>query len=131
MKGIVTYHQARRGRLRMGSGHVPDDEFRKLVERRAQKLLSLLDYLSRCGAPREALTRPFLGDLLSQAIQVDHIGAGGTMRQKRSRYVVDRAFQYGLVGTFLLLIVIALVVFSALVAGYYWMRYRAGENVVK
>ncbi len=57
----------------MGSGNVPEDEFRKLVERRAQKLLSLLGYLAKCEVPRKAMTRPFLGDLLSQATQVEEI----------------------------------------------------------
>ena len=57
----------------MDLDHVPKQEFLKLVEKRAQKLLSLLNYLSRCDAPREALTRPFLGDLLSQATQVEEI----------------------------------------------------------
>ena len=57
----------------MGTGHVPEDEFLRLVERRAQKLLSLLHYLAECDAPREATTRPFLGDLLSQATQVEEI----------------------------------------------------------
>jgi hypothetical protein len=57
----------------MDSGHVPEQDFFALVEGRAQKLLSLLNYLSSCDAPREALTRPFLGDLLSQATQVEEI----------------------------------------------------------
>ncbi len=57
----------------MDAGLVPEHEFLKLVERQAQKLLTLLNYLSRCDAPRQALTRPFLGDLLSQANQVEEI----------------------------------------------------------
>ncbi len=57
----------------MHSGHVPEDEFLRLVERRAGKLLGLLRYLAECDAPQEAMTRPFLGDLLSQAVQVEEI----------------------------------------------------------
>ena len=54
-------------------GHVPERDFVKLVERRARKLLGLLNYFAECSNPREAMTRPFLGDLLSQAIQVEEI----------------------------------------------------------
>jgi methyl-accepting chemotaxis protein len=52
-------------------------------------------------------------------------------RNKRSRYVVDRDFQFKLVGAFLLLIVVAFVIFSAGAGLYYWLRYVAGENVFK
>ena len=62
-----------RGPLGMDSGHVPEQDFLRLVERRAGKLLELLHYFATCGAPREAMTRPFLGDLLSQATQVEEI----------------------------------------------------------
>lgn len=57
----------------MDSGHVPEHEFRKLVERRARKMLGLLHYFATCDRPREAMTRPFLGDLLAQATQVEEI----------------------------------------------------------
>jgi hypothetical protein len=46
-------------------------EIRELIEQRAQTLLALADCLAHCSTPREALTRPFVGDLLSHAMQVE------------------------------------------------------------
>lgn len=75
----------------MSLRHVPEDEFRRLLERRAQKLWGLLRYLAECDAPREVMTRPFLGDLLSQAIQVEEIldsyEAGKNCRWCRMRFL--------------------------------------------
>jgi len=59
---------------------VDEQKFLEQIEKRAGKLLGLLDYLSHCAHPREALTRPLLGDLFSQALQIeeflDSYGAG-------------------------------------------------------
>ena len=57
----------------MDAEHVPEQEIRELIERRAQTLLGLADYLANCPAPREALTRPLVGDLLSQSMQLEEI----------------------------------------------------------
>lgn len=53
------------------------------------------------------------------------------MRTTRLRYLIDRQFQFRLVGAFLLLIVASLLVFSTGVAVYYWIRYMAGENLFR
>jgi methyl-accepting chemotaxis protein len=50
---------------------------------------------------------------------------------KRTTIVVDKRFQFRFVATFLLIVVLSLSVFSAGVAGYYWIRYMAGDNVFK
>ena len=50
---------------------------------------------------------------------------------RRKQYLVDKAFQLRLVGSFLLLIIVSLIVFSAGFAAFYWYRYMAGENVFK
>ena len=57
----------------MHTGLVDEHEFLKLVETRAEKLLGLLDHLAGCDRPQEALTRPLLGELLSQAMQLEEI----------------------------------------------------------
>jgi len=57
----------------MHTGLVDEHEFSKLIEARGAKLLGLLHYLADCGAPKEALTRPLLGELLSQAMQLEEV----------------------------------------------------------
>ncbi|MCX5645547.1 MAG: hypothetical protein NTZ17_12865 [Phycisphaerae bacterium] len=57
----------------MDADHVPEQEIRELIEQRAQTLLGLADYLANCPTPREALTRPLVGDLLSQSMQLEEI----------------------------------------------------------
>jgi hypothetical protein len=51
------------------------------------------------------------------------------MVNKRSRYLIDKEFQLRFVGGFLLMIVLAVVLFSLGVTAYYWARYMAGENI--
>jgi hypothetical protein len=55
----------------MDADHVDDQEIRELIEQRMQRLLTLADYLAHCPTPREAMTRPFVGDLLSHSMQVE------------------------------------------------------------
>ncbi len=55
----------------MVTGRVNEDDFRALVERRAQPLLSLVSYLSQCRDLDDCLTRPLAGELLSQAMQLE------------------------------------------------------------
>ena len=52
-------------------------------------------------------------------------------RQKRRIYVVDRAFQYRFIGTFLLAILISLLLFSGGTVLYYWASSMAGDNLFK
>ncbi|MBT3273949.1 MAG: hypothetical protein HN368_12405 [Spirochaetales bacterium] len=51
--------------------------------------------------------------------------------QKRKTYIIDRAFQYRLIGMFLLSIIIALILFSAGTVFYYWASSMAGDNLFK
>ena len=48
---------------------------------------------------------------------------------QRKKYVVDKAFQFRFITSFLLWILISLVIFSAGFGGYYWLKYMAGENI--
>ena len=51
--------------------------------------------------------------------------------QKRRTYIVDRAFQYRLIGMFLISIIMALILFSAGTVLYYWASSMAGDNLFK
>ena len=52
-------------------------------------------------------------------------------RIKRRTYVVNREFQYKLVGTFLLSTVAALILFSTGTVLYYWASSMAGDNIFR
>lgn len=52
-------------------------------------------------------------------------------KNKRKQLVVDKGFQFRFVSTFLFSILGALILFSALVGGYYWLSSMAGENLFK
>ena len=49
------------------------EDFKKLIEKRAQRLLCLANDLSRCQSSNEIVTRPFLGELLSQSTQLEEL----------------------------------------------------------
>jgi hypothetical protein len=55
------------------NGLVDEREFHGLVQRRAQSLLILTGHLSRCEHPNDCFTRPLLGELLSQAMQLEEL----------------------------------------------------------
>jgi hypothetical protein len=55
----------------MVTGRVNENDFRELVEQRAQPLLSLVNHLSQCNPSDDCLTRPLAGELLSQAMQLE------------------------------------------------------------
>lgn len=57
----------------MTSDKIGDEAFRELVELRAQKLLGLTNFLSHRESRQRLLTRPLLGALLSQSIQVEEL----------------------------------------------------------
>ncbi len=52
---------------------VNQDEFHKLIARRAQKLLGLACYLSHSRSIKDALIRPLLGDFLGQSVQIEEL----------------------------------------------------------
>lgn len=53
------------------------------------------------------------------------------LRNKRKSYVIDRTFQYRLIGTFLISIVGALVLFSSGTVLYYWASSMVGDNLFR
>ncbi len=68
----------------MSAKLIEERQFVKFAARRMGKVLTLLDYVSQCDDPTKAMTRPLLGDLFSQARQVeeflDSCGAGKSCR---------------------------------------------------
>lgn len=57
----------------MSATLVNEREFQAMMQNRMQAILGLLLYLSKCEPSNVALTRPFLGSLLSEAVQVEEI----------------------------------------------------------
>ncbi|HEX42894.1 MAG TPA: hypothetical protein ENN81_12680 [Phycisphaerales bacterium] len=55
------------------AGRVGAEEFKQLVEQRAGQLLSLVDFVSRHGMREVVLSRPLLGELHSQAMQIEEL----------------------------------------------------------
>jgi len=52
---------------------ISDEGFHKLIAERAQTLLGLASHLSGCESPDKVLTRPFLGEFLSQSVQIEEL----------------------------------------------------------
>jgi hypothetical protein len=52
---------------------IADGDFQGLIAKRAERLFALADYLSRRQSVNEVMTRPFLGELLSQAMQIEEL----------------------------------------------------------
>jgi hypothetical protein len=57
----------------MDAAGITDRDFQQLIARRAQRLLALASHLSRCESSSKVLTRPFLGELLSQSTQMEEL----------------------------------------------------------
>ncbi len=55
----------------MAEDIIADKDFQEMFAARAQRLLGLANYLSEYGASRQILTRPLLGELLSQSVQIE------------------------------------------------------------
>ncbi len=55
----------------MDGNLVNEQDFKQVIEKRAQMLLNLAQYLTESPRPREVLTRPLLGELLSCAQQLE------------------------------------------------------------
>ena len=68
----------------MGSATLTDNDFKKLISKRARTLLGLAKHLSSCRSRVEIATRPLMGTLLSQSTQIeeflDAYGAGNNCR---------------------------------------------------
>jgi len=69
--------------------HIAEEEFKTLISRRCQGLLSLSDYLVHRGPTAITLTRPFLASMLSQSTQMEELldayGAQNNNRWRRFR----------------------------------------------
>jgi len=52
-------------------------------------------------------------------------------KSKRSNYLIDKKFQYGLISTFLISVIAALVVFTVGFSLYFWFSTMAGDNLFK
>jgi len=78
------------------------EEFRDLVSRRARALLSMGAHLVSCEANRAAITRPFLGNLLSHAVYLEELldayGARGNRRWHRFRSLVAALKRFADIG---------------------------------
>ena len=59
--------------LTMNTSLVNEQDFHRLVEKRADMLLALANYISGCEDPRAVLTRPLLGEFLSQSMQFEEL----------------------------------------------------------
>jgi hypothetical protein len=57
----------------MSATLVDEQKFLAMMQTRMQAMLSLMLYLSKCESPAGVLTRPLLGSLLSEAVQVEEI----------------------------------------------------------
>ncbi|HPC96349.1 MAG TPA: HPr family phosphocarrier protein [Sedimentisphaerales bacterium] len=57
----------------MSATLVDEREFLAMMQTRMQAMLSLLLYLSKCESPAGVLTRPLLGSLLSEAVQLEEV----------------------------------------------------------
>jgi hypothetical protein len=55
----------------MDGNLVNEQDFKQVIEKRAQMLLNLAQYLAESPHPREILTRPLLGELLSCSLQLE------------------------------------------------------------
>lgn len=52
---------------------VPEDDFQKLIAKRAQTLLGLAKHLTDCQTTKEIKIRPLMGELLSQSTQLEEL----------------------------------------------------------
>jgi len=68
----------------MVSRILSDDHFRDLISDRARTLLGLVKHISQCRSKDGILTRPLMGELLSQSAQIEELldacGAGDNCR---------------------------------------------------
>jgi len=71
---------------------VNEQDFIKLISERSERLLSIVKSLSQYPSVKENLTRPLLGELLSQSTQIEELldgyGAGNNCKWCRFRSVV-------------------------------------------
>ena len=57
----------------MTAENIAEKDFKELIARRSDKLLSLVNKISKCRSTKEILTRPLLGELLSQSTQIEEL----------------------------------------------------------
>jgi hypothetical protein len=57
----------------MGHVSVTSEEFKNVMDKRSQPLLGLVSYLLKCESSENIMTRPLLGVLLSQSMQLEEL----------------------------------------------------------
>ncbi|MHC4694034.1 MAG: hypothetical protein ACYS67_14935, partial [Planctomycetota bacterium] len=81
---------------------ISERKFKKLVEKRAVRLLRVAHYLSRQQSIERVMARPVLGELLSQSTQVEELldayGARGNHRWLVYRSIIAAIKQFSEVG---------------------------------
>ncbi|MCK4752242.1 MAG: hypothetical protein KAS75_02265 [Planctomycetes bacterium] len=76
----------------MVSSTITEENFRDLIDRRTMMLLGIVDYISQNRSAEKFLTRPLLGELLSQSIQIEELldayGAKNNRKWCRFRSII-------------------------------------------
>jgi hypothetical protein len=76
----------------MGSSKLVSPEaFRRLITRRAGELLGLAAFITGSGSNRQCFTRPLLGDVLSEATQLEELLDAYGVRHNRRWYPLRQA----------------------------------------
>ena len=57
----------------MAAKNIAEQDFKDLIAQRSNKLLALANRISKCKSTKEILTRPLLGELLSQSTQIEEL----------------------------------------------------------
>ena len=57
----------------MAAKNIEEQDFKELIAERSSKLLALSNRISKCKSTKEILTRPLLGELLSQSTQIEEL----------------------------------------------------------
>lgn len=57
----------------MAAKNIAEQDFKDLIAQRSSKLLALANRVSKCNSAKEILTRPLLGELLSQSTQIEEL----------------------------------------------------------
>ena len=73
MSRTYNRYRKRANKNNMSSVTIADEAFQKLIAKRARTLLGLARYLSQCKSNDKILIRPFLGQLLSQSMQIEEL----------------------------------------------------------
>jgi len=73
MSRIYNRYLKRADESNMSSITIDDETFQNLISKRARTLLGLARYMTECKSNDKILIRPFLGQLLSQSMQIEEL----------------------------------------------------------